>query len=216
MVKSKDGERPIVFCIAPNLVDALKNDFGRWGEVWKGVAAAAVCQRNIADLDPKLVERLVLDRDPTFRAKVLAAYTDRCAVTGCIERSVLEACHIERYCDNPSSDLHNGLLLRADLHRLFDAKRAWVEKTRSGLVFRVSKAVEDPALRGLNGKAVREPNGVVVCLDRLAEHRLACLRRHNSAPTSSPSPKTPAANEVVAHQRSGVKPPRKAKQAPSR
>lgn len=57
----------------------------------------------------------------TFRVRVLDAYGRRCAVTG--ERSipVLDAAHIQPYLGPSSNHIQNGLALRADLHRLFDA-----------------------------------------------------------------------------------------------
>lgn len=58
---------------------------------------------------------------PAFRAALLAAYGGRCAVTGCDVEAVLEAAHISPY-SGPSSDhVCNGLLLRADIHTLFDS-----------------------------------------------------------------------------------------------
>ena len=56
----------------------------------------------------------------TFRIAVLDAYGRACAVTG--ERSLpaLEASHIRSYAQDGPHEIRNGLLLRADLHRLFD------------------------------------------------------------------------------------------------
>jgi len=55
-----------------------------------------------------------------FKAELLAAY-DGCAVTGEHSRPVLDAAHIQPYLGPVSNHPQNGLLLRADLHRLFDA-----------------------------------------------------------------------------------------------
>jgi len=55
-----------------------------------------------------------------FRAKLMEAYEGRCAITGCDAREALEAAHIARYSGAASNDPRNGLLLRADLHNLFD------------------------------------------------------------------------------------------------
>ena len=52
---------------------------------------------------------------PAFRAALLAAYGGRCAV-----EDVLEAAHISPYNGPSSNDVTNGLLLRADIHTLFD------------------------------------------------------------------------------------------------
>lgn len=57
---------------------------------------------------------------PQFRASVLAAYRNRCAVTKCSVVEVLEAAHIAPYNGEQTNDPRNGLLLRADIHLLFD------------------------------------------------------------------------------------------------
>jgi hypothetical protein len=53
---------------------------------------------------------------PAFRRKVLAAYRGRCAVTGADVLPALDAAH-----SGPASNhIENGLLLRSDIHALFD------------------------------------------------------------------------------------------------
>jgi putative restriction endonuclease len=56
-----------------------------------------------------------------FRLEVTERYHRRCAMTG--ERSLpaLEAAHIKPYTKDGPHLISNGLLLRADVHRLFDA-----------------------------------------------------------------------------------------------
>lgn len=55
-----------------------------------------------------------------FRRQLIEAYQGRCAITGfnCIE--ALEAAHIRGFGDGGSYAVSNGLLLRCDLHTLFD------------------------------------------------------------------------------------------------
>jgi hypothetical protein len=55
-----------------------------------------------------------------FRQRLLAAYGRRCAVTGCDAVDALEAAHIGPYRGPHTNHLSNGLLLRADIHNLFD------------------------------------------------------------------------------------------------
>jgi len=57
---------------------------------------------------------------PDFRNKLIAAYQARCAVTGCDAVAALEAAHIIPYCGPDSNHVTNGVLLRADIHSLFD------------------------------------------------------------------------------------------------
>ena len=55
-----------------------------------------------------------------FRSALLAAYDYRCAISGCEIVEVLEAAHIRPYRGPSTNEVHNGILLRADLHTLFD------------------------------------------------------------------------------------------------
>jgi putative restriction endonuclease len=55
-----------------------------------------------------------------FRVLVTDAYERRCAVTGEKTLPVLEAAHIKPYALHGPHRVNNGLLLRSDLHKLFD------------------------------------------------------------------------------------------------
>ena len=55
-----------------------------------------------------------------FRNDLLARYGNRCLVSGCSVVDVLEAAHIHPYRSDADNDPENGLLLRCDLHTLFD------------------------------------------------------------------------------------------------
>jgi putative restriction endonuclease len=55
-----------------------------------------------------------------FRVLVTDAYQRRCAITGERRLPVLEAAHIRPYAETGPHLISNGLLLRSDLHILFD------------------------------------------------------------------------------------------------
>ena len=55
-----------------------------------------------------------------FRLGLLKAYAGRCAITGCTVEPILEAAHIIPYSGSQTHHIQNGLLLRADIHTLFD------------------------------------------------------------------------------------------------
>lgn len=55
-----------------------------------------------------------------FRAAVLLAYAGRCAISGYDVKEALEAAHIFRYFGKETNVVINGLLLRSDLHTLYD------------------------------------------------------------------------------------------------
>ena len=55
-----------------------------------------------------------------FRVLVTDAYSRRCAMTGERTLPVLESAHIKPYSSSGPHSVNNGLLLRSDLHKLFD------------------------------------------------------------------------------------------------
>ncbi len=78
--------------------------------------------RQIAEGTSKYGLSLVKHRlgQGAFRVIVTDAYQRRCAITGEKTLPVLEAAHIRAYSENGPSTVQNGLLLRSDLHTLFD------------------------------------------------------------------------------------------------
>ena len=56
----------------------------------------------------------------TFRVSVTDAYARACAATSEHSLPVLEAVHIRSYAKEGPHEVRNGILLRSDLHRLFD------------------------------------------------------------------------------------------------
>ena len=75
----------------------------------------------LQDSRERVAASIVQRRGQTaFRQRLLEAYGGRCAVTGCDVEEVLEACHIIPYKGSETNHPANGVLLRADLHILFD------------------------------------------------------------------------------------------------
>jgi hypothetical protein len=75
----------------------------------------------ISDERERALAYVVLRRgQPKFRDQLLTAYGGRCAITGCNVVDILEAAHIVPYKCPKTSHVTNGLLLRADIHALFD------------------------------------------------------------------------------------------------
>ncbi|MDM5197591.1 HNH endonuclease [Fictibacillus enclensis] len=57
---------------------------------------------------------------PKFRELTIAAY-NKCAITGEKFLGILEACHIQPYINEKSNHIQNSILLRIDIHELFDS-----------------------------------------------------------------------------------------------
>ena len=95
------------------------------------LASAVSAAGDPADLaaldDPDADARARITRDVVarqgqaqFRKMLIQAYAGCCAVTGCDKPYALEAAHIRPYRGEHSNIAANGLLLRADIHTLFD------------------------------------------------------------------------------------------------
>lgn len=78
---------------------------------------------------------------PEFRSSLIAAYKGKCAVSGTSVERVLEAAHIKPYSAAGESKVSNGLLLRSDIHALFDAHLLSVDP--KSLLVRVSRSLKD-------------------------------------------------------------------------
>jgi hypothetical protein len=83
---------------------------------------------------------------PEFRKKLLKAYSGKCALCGYDCADALEAAHIQGYWTEDSNHVQNGLLLRGDLHTLFDLGKIGVDPD----TFRV--IVSEPLMATLYGK----------------------------------------------------------------
>ena len=94
-----------------------------------------------------------------FRLMVMDAYGRRCAITGERTLPVLEAAHIRPFAVTKTHEISNGILMRSDLHRLYDLGLVTVD---TDLRFRVSPAIERDYSNGkiyyaLDGKRIDEP-----------------------------------------------------------
>jgi len=79
----------------------------------------ATLVRSAGDRGREQLTRLRAGQD-AFRNRLLDQYGGRCTVSGCNVTVALEAAHIEPFARKQSHDVSNGLVLRADLHALFD------------------------------------------------------------------------------------------------
>ena len=74
-----------------------------------------------------IVEVLLRPGQAEFRRKVFKRWKARCLITRCTTKTSLEAAHIVPVAENGVDDEWNGLPLRADIHRLFDANLIWID-----------------------------------------------------------------------------------------
>lgn len=111
-----------------------------------------------------------------FRVLVTEAYHRRCAITGEKTLPVLEAAHIKPYSQDGTHEPNNGLLLRKDLHTLFD--RGYITVTDDCHI-EVSKRIKEDYGNGKEYYALHGKE-LVILPDNLQERpSVQFLRWHN-------------------------------------
>lgn len=106
-----------------------------------------------------------------FRKALHTLYGSRCAFTGTDEETVLEACHIISHAETGDNSLDNGLLLRSDIHVLFDENL--VTLANDGQRVLVHKDVSAPEYAKLAGT-------MPGLRPTTSEGHLTLIRKHNS------------------------------------
>lgn len=110
-----------------------------------------------------------------FRVLVTDMYQRRCAVTKERTLPALEAAHIRPYSDGGVHEAQNGLLLRRDIHSLFDA--GYVTVTPD-LHFEVSRRIKEEFNNGKHYYALHgQPISAPLKIDQAPD--AAALRWHN-------------------------------------
>jgi len=113
------------------------------------------------DLRQRVVGAIVRRRgQPSFRKSLLDAYEGKCAFTGCNAPEALEAAHILGYRGNFSNKVNNGLLLRADVHTLFDLGLLAVKT--DDMTCLVSQELRNTEYEELLGREIRPPNQTIL------------------------------------------------------
>ena len=82
--------------------------------------------------DPRLTPYRLAQQ--AFKAVVLSAYHGHCAVTGTKIRPVLQAAHIRPVTNGGENRLDNGMLLRSDVHTMFDNGYLAVDPRQNKLI----------------------------------------------------------------------------------
>lgn len=115
-----------------------------------------------------------------FRVLVTDTYRRRCAVTRERTLPALEAAHIRPYSEGGGHDVRNGLLLRRDIHSLFDA--GYVTVTPE-FRFEVSRRIKEEFENGrhyyaLHGRPINAPTEIGTRPDSavLTWHNENCFR----------------------------------------
>jgi putative restriction endonuclease len=142
-----------------------------WGEVEARLRAARTLTLQLGPTDeagerfgaPQLVRPRL--GQGTFRVVVTDAYNRRCAFTGSPVLHVLDAAHIRPFTKDGPHEIRNGILLRQDVHTLFD--RGYITVTPEYRV-EVSHRIKEEFA---NGHEYYSQHGKVIELPKKATSR---------------------------------------------
>lgn len=140
-------DRPMAIVAASNLPDVIADE----------CATSQLPKFVLRDGDDrKRIARQICERrgQPNFRNELRKRYGDECLATGCKVLAVLEAAHIKPYQGEKDNHPENGLLLRADIHTLFDLDLLGIEPKSLRIELHPSLA-DSAAYKHLAGKTLR-------------------------------------------------------------
>lgn len=174
---------PVPESWAPNIVrgrtfDTAESDGARlWGAISERLEPGVSTQTGVSEprFGADYLARARLGQG-AFRVLVTEAYSRRCAITGERTLPVLEAAHIRPYAEEGPHLVANGVLLREDLHTLFD--RGYITATED-LRIEVSRRIKEEFE---NGREYYRHHGQTIAnLPAAAEERpsIEFIRWHN-------------------------------------
>ncbi len=127
--------------------------------------------QNILDARERILREIVNRRGQfRFRNSLLNAYSRRCAISASDAVETLEPAHIIPFKGTHTNHVSNGLLLRTDLHTLFDLHLIAIDP--SDLKVRVAKRLKKTHYGRYAGKKIRLPraNKVRPSMVALGDH----------------------------------------------
>jgi predicted restriction endonuclease len=123
---------------------------------------------------------------PAFRRRLCRRYGIRCLVTGCSIPGLIEAAHIVPYGASSDNSVTNGLLLRSDVHTLFDLGLLAIEPVT--LVVRLAPEVMSAGYESLSGQKLKVEPGRVPSREALAIRWSAFADRLDGLTPTTKSP----------------------------
>jgi hypothetical protein len=113
-----------------------------------------------------------------FRFKLMERFGEICAFSGEQPPQVLEAAHINSFAQTGEHHLNGGLLLRRDIHSLFDANLISVNP-ESWKIQIAPRLQSFETYRPLNGRSLLVPEGSRPSIDLVRSHFDQSLRIFN-------------------------------------
>lgn len=149
--------------VTASMPEALASPIARGrGGSTRGVASPEVLLEGVRTYG--LVRESIRRGQQVFKQELLKAYDGVCAITGCAVPEVLQAAHIIGYRGLATNVVPNGLLLRADVHLLYDRGLLTIDPGSLKVV--TSDRLRRSCYAALDGKSIELP-----CEKSLAPNR---------------------------------------------
>jgi hypothetical protein len=161
------GRRTLHYTVAKEVAVVMFHPSLRWDETGDWIESIGgsynpevilITQRaELPDDDPNATQqyrRKARKVQAKFRERLLEVYGHRCCISGTGPDEVLAAAHIEPHWVAGSNDSRNGLLLRADLHCLFDSDLLRIHPVT--LQVEVDSRLRDTPYGSFHGVVVRQ------------------------------------------------------------
>jgi hypothetical protein len=87
-----------------------------------------------------------------FSENLFKVCQGKCCITGCTVKAVLHACHIIPHAESGNNDTSNGLLLRSDIHDLFDTHQIGIHPIT--LTIHIKKQLLNSEYKSLKDKTL--------------------------------------------------------------
>lgn len=116
---TQKGDESLFIKVAPSTFSLRANELQQISP--EDIDVNSFDPTNITDARERIAQMIANRRGQgAFRKDLLVAYGSRCAITGCTVDQSLEAAHIFAYLGPDTNTVTNGIVLRADVHTLFD------------------------------------------------------------------------------------------------
>jgi hypothetical protein len=127
---------------------------------------------SVNDSREKVIRSVISRRGQAkFRDALRKCYGDSCAITGCNILDLLEAAHITPFLGQATNNLSNGLLLRSDIHTLFDCYLLAIHPDKMTVV--LHPKLRQSEYSHLQGKGLRSGQ-TAPSTDALKQHFKCC------------------------------------------
>jgi len=109
--------------------------------------------------DDNISEKIVIEKkirkgQLKFRNNLLETYNNTCVLSSCNIIQALEAAHIQKHTDSGINSTNNGILLRSDLHKLFDSNLLKINP--QSLIVELNDLLKNSSYSKFEGRKIRK------------------------------------------------------------